>query len=479
MEQFAYNFALTMMHSIWQIALLLLVYGVATTLLKKAAPLAKLNLLYLLLGTQLITSILSFYILYSHPFDNFGKSIPLVLNSFIASQNWLQAFAPIICLLYLLVVIYKLAKAAVNFTHFSNRYKSSLVKPSIDIRLFTQSKATHFGIHRKVAIWCSNTIHSPVTFGFFKPVILLPLALVNRLSMQQTESLIIHELTHIKQHDYFYNWLLVITEALYFFNPFVRIIVNKIKLEREKNCDVQVLHFNYPAIGYAETLLETARLQTISHTLQMAAVKNKRELWKRIHFFSNSSNLEFKSASRFSFATAGLFIFILLNSLLAGYFLRNQSPALSGIDNTAFIAMPANEWNKSFNTHAAIKAKSPTVAAPTIAKKENASQSLSIDKAKQQRKKNSEVFSTEQENNFMLTPVSLYKPLLPLSNDIIINEETSSGKTITKYYQLRNVNGEYVMEPLWMTAEIKATTDSLNHKWKVDSNFYKLIPVVQ
>ena len=176
MEQFAYSFALTLMHSIWQMALLLLVYGVATTLLKKCAPLAKRNLLYLLLGTQLITSILSFYILYSHPFDNFGKSIPLILNNFIASQNWLEAYAKIICWLYVLVVVYKLARAAVYFTHFSNRYHSSLIKPCIDIRLFTQLKATHFGIHRKVAIWCSNTTQSPVTFGFFKPVATILLA---------------------------------------------------------------------------------------------------------------------------------------------------------------------------------------------------------------------------------------------------------------------------------------------------------------
>ena len=478
MEQAAYSFALTMMHSIWQMALLLLVYGVATTLLKKTPPIAKRNLLFLLLGTQLLTSALSFYILYNHPFEDFSKSIPQVLNSFIASQNWLQTYAELMCWMYLLVVVYKLVRTAVYFNHFTNRYKSSQIKPSIDIRLFTQSKATHFGIHHKVAIWCSNSIQSPVTFGFFKPVILLPLALVNRLSMEQTESLIIHELTHIKQHDYFYNWLLIITEALYFFNPFVRIIVNKIKLEREKNCDLQVLHFNYPAIGYAETLLETARLQTIAHSLEMAAVKNKAELWKRIQFFTNSRNLEFKPGGRFSFATAGLFVFILFNSFLAGYFLRNQSPGLTVTDNAAFIAMPANEWNKSFFNDPATNAKLPTVATLSLAKKENTSLSQNSNKTKQQHKKNKEVFSTEEENNLMLTPVLLKEPSIPFSNDIIINEETSSGKTITKYYQLRTINGEYLMEPLWMTAEIIPLKDS-NRKYIKDSSFSRIIPAVQ
>jgi beta-lactamase regulating signal transducer with metallopeptidase domain len=290
MEQFAYSFAITLMHSVWQMALLLLLYQITVKLINNWPPLAKRNLLLLLLGAQLVCSVISFYIVYSEPFYDFRENVQQLLSSFMTTQAWLHSYAETIFWLYALMVLYKLGSALVQWINFSQHYKSDLTKPSIDLRLFTQTKAYHFGISRKVTIWYSKTIHSPMTFGFWKPVILLPMALVNQLTVEQTESLIIHELTHIKNNDYLLNWLLVVSESLYFFNPFVKIIAQKIKLEREKNCDVQVLQFKYPAISYAETLLYTAHQQKLAYSLQMSAVQNKQELLKRIQYFTQNNN---------------------------------------------------------------------------------------------------------------------------------------------------------------------------------------------
>ena len=480
MQQFAYSFAITMMHSIWQMALLLMLYKTAIALLKKWPPLAKRNLLFLVLLAQLITSAISFYLLYSRPFEEYGKNIQLLLNSFIIPQNWLHNYSELIFILYTLVVIFKLGSTWLKWNSFTNSYHSSLVKASIDIRLFTQLKAFHFGIHRKVAVWCSLDIHSPITFGFLKPVILLPLALVNQLSAAQTESLIIHELTHIKQHDYLFNWLILITESLYFFNPFVKIISNKINLEREKNCDMQVLQFNYPANSYAETLLQTARRQQMAFALQMGAVKDKAELLQRIHFFSNPVNLEFKHSNRFSFVATGIWIFVLVNSLLAGYFLCNHSSS-SIKDNTAFTAMPVNDWNKSFNINAV--ETSTNLTKITAGKISPEPGHLPLAKSGYKRKKVQVdlpvISATDEEKIITLTPASFNETLHELYNEIIINEETSSGKTITKYYQISNVNGETVIKPLLMTSEIIIPADSLKQKLGNDSNLYKIIPLIQ
>ena len=54
-------------------------------------------------------------------------------------------------------------------------------KPPVDIRLFTKAKAIELGIKRQVNIWLSEHIQSPMTFGYFKPVILLPVALLNHI----------------------------------------------------------------------------------------------------------------------------------------------------------------------------------------------------------------------------------------------------------------------------------------------------------
>ena len=344
MEQFAYSFAITMMHSIWQMALLLLMYYIATALFSKWPPLAKRNLLLFVLGAQLLSSIASFYFVYSQPFSGYRENIQELLQVFSSSQSWLQEYASYIFAGYLLIVSWKISHSCIGWFTFSKRSNRNLVKASVDIRLFTKSKAYHFGISKKVQVWYSDHIHSPITYGFLKPVILLPVALVNQLNIQQTESLIVHELTHIKNNDYLFNWLLLLTEALFFFNPFVKIAGQNIRREREKNCDLQVLHFNYPAIPYAETLLYIAQQQQFNYTtLPVAAVNKRTDLLDRIRYFSDDNNISNQQTRYFSVATLFVWGFVIVNLLVAGLFIKDPAAAKNNI-NTAFAALPANEF---------------------------------------------------------------------------------------------------------------------------------------
>lgn len=83
---------------------------------------------------------------------------------------------------------------------------------------------------------------------------------------------------------------------VYFFNPFISILARKIKTEREINCDVQVLNYNYPGILYAETLLKTARSSKGTACLfQLAAVLKNNELLKRIIYFTSEKNLQYNN----------------------------------------------------------------------------------------------------------------------------------------------------------------------------------------
>src|SRR5688500_18813449 len=108
MEQFAYSFAITLVHSLWQMSLLLLLYGIITTVIKNLSPLAKRNLLFLLLGAQTLCSIISFYIVSSEPFSDFRENIQEVLSSFTVSQTWLRDYANPILWAYTFVVMGKI-----------------------------------------------------------------------------------------------------------------------------------------------------------------------------------------------------------------------------------------------------------------------------------------------------------------------------------------------------------------------------------
>jgi hypothetical protein len=99
----------------------------------------------------------------------------------------------------------------------------------------------------------------PVTLGFLKPVILLPVAMITHLTTRQVEAILVHELAHIRRKDYLINLLVTVTEMLFFFNPFARMLIGQLKKEREHCCDDLVLQFQYEPHTYVSALLSLAR----------------------------------------------------------------------------------------------------------------------------------------------------------------------------------------------------------------------------
>ncbi|HMJ48081.1 MAG TPA: M56 family metallopeptidase, partial [Ferruginibacter sp.] len=317
MIQFSYGFCMAMLHSFWQAALLLLLYSFIDKLLfRNNSPLAKRNFLFALLASQVLLFTLTFYIYFSGTkADNFIAAIAQNVSSVLGTGN-MQLIMPWLFSAYLLVIIYKMAKAIYTWHAFKQQYKCGLHKPGIDLKLFTQLKTHQFGIKRKVKLWLSTTVNTPVTFGFFKPIILLPVTLVNNISTKQAETLILHELTHIRTNDYLLNWFLLFTDTIFFFNPFVSGICKRIRLEREKYCDISVIAFEYSPVLYAETLLKAERIKQMVPNFQLAAVSRKKQLLHRIQFFTNDKNL--KQPMRFNIVAPvlGLFLLLFLSSVI-------------------------------------------------------------------------------------------------------------------------------------------------------------------
>ncbi len=158
---------------------------------------------------------------------------------------------------------------------------NGLHKIDVDWKLFVNRIASQLGIKQTVRIYLSELVKSPVTIGFIKPVILVPIASINHLTVQQLEAVILHELAHIKRHDYLLNILLSIIELALFFNPFTRLINKSISKERENSCDDWVLQYQYNPSMYAEALLRIAVLQK-TPVMAMHAVKSKGELVARV-----------------------------------------------------------------------------------------------------------------------------------------------------------------------------------------------------
>ena len=97
--------------------------------------------------------------------------------------------------------------------------------------------AARLGIQRGVALCLSHTGDSPVTAGWWRPVVLLPVAVAARMPADLVEALIAHELAHVRRHDYLLTLLQSAVEALLFHHPVVWWLSHRIRIERELVAD--------------------------------------------------------------------------------------------------------------------------------------------------------------------------------------------------------------------------------------------------
>lgn len=186
---------------------------------------------------------------------------------------------PFLSFIYIVMVFIMMVRLF-RMYHYTNKlFTSGTKKIDPSIRLYLEETKLVLGVKKKVYIGVSAIINTPLTVGFWKPIILLPLAAVNNLSLQQTEAIILHELNHIKQNDYLLNILIATLDILLFFNPFSRWMTKTLMKERENNCDDVVLQFKYSPRDYAEALLVLEKYRTeTSLLLSVQAIGNSKKL---------------------------------------------------------------------------------------------------------------------------------------------------------------------------------------------------------
>lgn len=463
MGQFAYDFSLMLLHSLWQSALLLLVYKISMFFINGQLPFYRRNVLFFILLIQLCISAATFAI-YANNVQSLQPAI-LEISTLVSEGSLLRDLVPLVFAIYVLIIAYKTSLLFYHWDRFKTKCNSSLAKASIGHRSFAINKASDMGIGKKITLWYSDVITSPITFGYLKPVILLPVALLNQLSVKEAEMLILHELTHIKNNDYLLNFLLIVCETLFFFNPFITKICGLVKLEREKNCDVEVVQSTYSPLVYAETLLKIARFKSEVNRLHLAAASDNKQLLNRVIFFTSENNLRFTKNKYASFTYLFLALIFVLNLVTIKEF--NRKPGKSGYEFVAS-TMPGynaysltNSFNDADNVALPDKLQESKNEVVVQNKKKYTNDKIYY-KGKQNKSvihpiEAEEVFESE-ENQFM--PVANVGA--EVSKEFIFNEENSAGNKVTKAYKMILVNGKWVVQPLWMYTESRIRRDSLN-----------------
>lgn len=200
------------------------------------------------------------------------------------------------------------------YLYIKTRQLNSLAieKAPVDIRLFSNKMATLIGIKKPVKLSFTHQLNTPVTIGFFKPLILLPITVASHLNAEEAETIILHELYHIKRNDYLINILVNFAAIFLFFNPFALLIIAAIKVERENSCDDQVMQFNYLPSTYASALYQLEKLRRNSAPSLAMAATGKGPLLLRIRRILAGEDVTKVSASGLFYGLIALLFFVLL-----------------------------------------------------------------------------------------------------------------------------------------------------------------------
>ena len=131
-----------------------------------------------------------------------------------------------------------------------------------------------------------DALSGPALFGVWRPRLLFPLGLAEQLSDEELRLVVLHELGHLKRRDLFLQGLLVVSQAVHWFNPLVWLAGRLAREDRELACDEFVMAHTSHSGGhaYAKTLLRVLGLSRPGRPMLPAVgiLETKNQIKQRI-----------------------------------------------------------------------------------------------------------------------------------------------------------------------------------------------------
>ncbi len=171
--------------------------------------------------------------------------------------------------------------------------RSGLTNVSDEIRQTVAGLAQRLRIQKLVSVFQSTLVEVPCVIGAWRPVILLPAAVLTGLTTDQLEAVLAHELAHIRRHDFVMNIIQTLVETLLFYHPAIWWLSSRIRQEREHCCDDQAVELLGDIAGYATMLLSVERLR--GKILPTTVAAGGGSLVERIRRLTNSPAVESRS----------------------------------------------------------------------------------------------------------------------------------------------------------------------------------------
>lgn len=271
MTELAHAISLALLHFVWQGIVVAFVLWVALATLSSRSARLRYALSCAALLAMIALPILTVCFIYRAPQSTaawFGPASPpadtagpaaLAVSGFL--PHWIAALEAWTLPVWSAGVLVLALRLVWSSLHIFRLRREG--QPATSGLLETVSRlAQRVGVSRPVRVLISQLADSPSVVGWLRPVILVPAASLLNLSTPQLEAVLVHELAHIRRHDYLANLLQILGETLLFYQPAIWWVSSRIRTERELCCDDVAVEVCGDSVGYARALtqLERARL---------------------------------------------------------------------------------------------------------------------------------------------------------------------------------------------------------------------------
>ncbi|HKV11237.1 MAG TPA: M56 family metallopeptidase [Thermoanaerobaculia bacterium] len=181
-------------------------------------------------------------------------SLLTMAESYLSGLSWRAAALG----LWLTGALAVLAPLAVSLLRVGyQRRQARPVRDAAWIEVLDGARAG-LGIRRAVELVEGGEAAMPMTWGWRRPVVLLP-AGSGSWPVSRRRAVLLHELAHVARGDYLTQLVSELARALHWWNPLVWMAARKLRLESEHACDDQVITAGARASDYAGDLLDIAR----------------------------------------------------------------------------------------------------------------------------------------------------------------------------------------------------------------------------
>ncbi len=326
-EQMVYAISQTVVHSLWQGLLVGLILFVALKFVHNSNS----ELRYKLS----LSALIGLFVMSLYTFVNFlhpEGSSPIVFLSNLSDSNLVfntegynsisnscllnyEKYIANFWLLGLMILSIRLIFGLIHLKNVSSTH-NLIANSFLTNRLHHVSAKLNCPM--KIVAFESSKVSSPLTFGFFKSIVLLPIGLINQLTIEEVDAILYHEVAHIIRKDFLMNLILTSIETLYYYHPVVWWISHVAKIEREHSCDQAALRNGVSKLDYAKLLVKLQDLNLRGTTsLAMHFSDNSNDFKNRINKILNMNNRQTKIKSKLFtvLAICGIFAFFSFKSL--------------------------------------------------------------------------------------------------------------------------------------------------------------------